>query len=981
MESYAGYRGTSPPSLLVSFNRDEVDVESGAFSKYQDPLDLKNTFLSWDYSFDSTNNGLGKLVMINPSVAIEDKLFSWYAALSPRSWTSQARALPIEELEAQVKEVADFYVRWGYQSIPNLGVHSASTGFADVNALSHIHKFRLLDMGYQISDKGDKIITLTLINLWELYYANPDFVEKERLFEFSLAGPGNKLKLPSVLMQEVLLQLLAAHDTYLGYSKWTDDQFEVLNADFADTVNAKLPSSSVRENLFLSTPGSPDEPHPRTYNVVLPSRDLEVSSYAERYGTKKALEKTSLITIGAARDYYHQFGLDINLVVDEDLDPASQAPSPNQGVGAPNQGTPNDPTTASVQAAENAVAAADGYTEEVTFLDPTRVDNNPSVVIMTGMPAPMAGYTLVHRDINGVAKTQLTSAQLKTILNDNKYFYAVNPAYHENNRVQDKPFPEAALYLAWSEAYPDPGTTTSVGNEMGLLSYPIDPNDTTDVVVISIKSALQALEARKQEKVDELNDLHKINSQVAQLPPSYAKQKALAAVPVKNHTLQFVSDNLMTDLSRMIERLNDKYFKGTSRYLQTGKLEFAHVPAKDRGSVEVAMGTLFEGSGPTVPDWEKDDGVLIITDSDAMSDIFKFSNSKGSIKSFPIQSKTNPQAISLATGFNNRKDNIITSLNWRLNQGSIFNEIRQTPVVVQKLYNVAKRFEDSDYQDVVIGTLGMQLHEGQVAPGAGSTATSTNSITSTGPYDTGLGISVQGIENQEDVVSKQAFPKEAVDKALAQSVTLTTFKKSAQDSGGNNPTAKAELVAQVAEDLSFILNNNLTNIFFPQVSPDTQDRILLRMTGENPNGEPNKLSSSTSYFQYVTKSPISVLQKTLEEVGTVLNDPVNAILLQAKIQSLNIFKKLITDINLEILGVPEMDIWTNEIQNRSVALWVHEPRDPGTYHWITGMYTISSFGHKIDINGYKTTLTLIPKLPNTKEEMQKYTILQVGGED
>ena len=80
-----------------------------------------------------------------------------------------------------------------------------------------------------------------------------------------------------------------------------------------------------------------------------------------------------------------------------------------------------------------------------------------------------------------------------------------------------------------------------------------------------------------------------------------------------------------------------------------------------------------------------------------------------------------------------------------------------------------------------------------------------------------------------------------------------------------------------------------------------------------------------------------------------------------------------------MLGVPEMDIWTNEIQNRAVALWVHEPRVPGTYHWLTGMYNIFDFRHKINAQGYVTTMTLIAKLPNTADEMAKYTYLQVGG--
>ena len=87
------------------------------------------------------------------------------------------------------------------------------------------------------------------------------------------------------------------------------------------------------------------------------------------------------------------------------------------------------------------------------------------------------------------------------------------------------------------------------------------------------------------------------------------------------------------------------------------------------------------------------------------------------------------------------------------------------------------------------------------------------------------------------------------------------------------------------------------------------------------------------------------------------------------------FQKLITNVKVTTLGIPEMDIFPHEVMNRSVALWVHEPRVPGTYHWITGMYNIVGMRHLINNQGYSTELRLIRKLPDTADEMISYTLL------
>jgi len=56
-------------------------------------------------------------------------------------------------------------------------------------------------------------------------------------------------------------------------------------------------------------------------------------------------------------------------------------------------------------------------------------------------------------------------------------------------------------------------------------------------------------------------------------------------------------------------------------------------------------------------------------------------------------------------------------------------------------------------------------------------------------------------------------------------------------------------------------------------------------------------------------------------------------------------------------------------------LWVHEPRVPGTYHWVTGMYNVIGVTHRIDETGYSTDLRLNRKIPDSADQMIKYTMM------
>ena len=965
MESYAGYRGTSPPNLFVAFDKAQLDMDAGIFTSYEDPLDLKNTFVSWEFGFDGGNKGLGKLTLINPGTQIEDKLFSWYAALSPRSWTARERGYTREELEEKTREVADFFVRWGYQSPANLAAGTVPTnavGAQDDGALSHIHKFRLLDMGYRISDRGDKIITLTLVNMWELYYNSTDFVQRERLFEVPLTEADGSMRSPSIILQEFLLQFMAAHEQYKGYSKWTDDQFEALDSDFGALLTAKdLASGVSRTHTGVSLPINADDKY---------IKYVKAKSLNNR-------DKKNWTAMDCIKEFFGQFGMVpsfMSVLKGSKNDVKEKVTAANQGVGAPNQGTAANPDPTSVQAAENKVAGASEFTEEVIVNQPTLLDNNPLAQMLTlpvpPAPYPMglplgAPYIMVFKDKHGIAKTQLTISQISVVEDTNKYFYACNPVF--KSQVQDKPWEEALMYLAWSEMWPAPNTSVTEDSDDGLMEYDLA---SAPLVKVALETSKQLILSRQQEATQELHDavaLEQAQTEVEETLGLLAQLPGVGAGAEETdghiHTIQYLSKNLKMDLDLLISHLNDKYFKGTSRYLQAGQLEFANVPNMNRPAVEEILGDGFKGMS-----WDDDNGILLLTDTNEMSNIFEFAMEPRGIKSFPIQSNTKPNTISLATGFNNRPDNIITSLNWSLNQGSMFLELRNTPMVVQKLYNVASRFEDPAYRDVVIGTLALNLHFESAKQG----------ILSNDGNGAG-GIAAPELQNQQDVVGAQVFPEAVIKSAQAQAVTMTSFDSDAQDGADVPEETKAALLESVREDLIFISRYDLMDIFFPKVSPDAQDSIRTRYTIVAPQGEDNvDKEKVVPYFRYVTKSPITILQQRLEAQGLEATTE-NSVLIQAKVQALNVFQKLITDIRLEILGVPEMDIWTNEIQNRSIALWVHEPRVPGTYHWLTGMYTIADFNHKIDSSGYKTTLTLMPKLPNTADEMAKYTFTQIGG--
>ena len=96
--SSPGYRNTAPVKLYMEFSRDPLDLlEDGILTGIQDPFELKDSFMSFDYALAGKGGaGVFNVKLINPSQAVEEKIFSWYCAINPRTWRASEEATPEE---------------------------------------------------------------------------------------------------------------------------------------------------------------------------------------------------------------------------------------------------------------------------------------------------------------------------------------------------------------------------------------------------------------------------------------------------------------------------------------------------------------------------------------------------------------------------------------------------------------------------------------------------------------------------------------------------------------------------------------------------------------------------------------------------------------------------------------------------------------------------------------------------------------------
>lgn len=1006
--SFGGYKGTAPPKLFISFDKEELSDANIGRGKYTDPLKLKEHFVSWDYSFgDITDTGKAKLVLINPATHIEELLFSWYSALSPNGvknngWAPINRALLTTKIEARSR----FYVRWGYYSPPNHGMITSETNALGLDtALSNLHRFALISMDYEISDNSDKIVTLHFVNTFEMTYGSEEFNQRERAFSVDMVDDKSKARLPSAVIQELLLTL-CANDDSIGFAGWSREQEDIVNSDF-QSIYAKMLTVEP-DNDFV---GPPELPPPVDIQPVIPHTVMDAwKSYPAMWDPKNPAA-APFIAINALRDFYQQLGLTTVMNTQSANPTAENAAyaSQNQGKGAPSQKSsvvvseevkqgrkdnPLNQNSAMTAALTEAMEAPSIETaDDILIIDPQRQDYMsipgvwppyPLVPVQGTPPMTMVMHQLLHQVKGGAGFiTAMTEEQLDRIL-EQGYFFAA-PIPFAKQVVKNKELAEQFLSMEnpmTRMAVPAPPTSEGeYGSKQWKFTGP------TDFVKILIEEKLMALKAKKEEKqkaLKEAADIKNAEAEVARnaevfYPDVDSGYNALNIMELGDanfrlelhptHKVSFLSQDLSLDLKTLVRKLNEKYFKSTPMYLQQVRLELNNVPVSKRPIIEKVLAP-WKDRGI---DWNSSKDVslqLCVPQSTLASLGAAF---KG-IKSFPIEAENFENGVSLATGFSKRGDNIITDLSWKEKSGIVFTTLRNSPLTIQKLYSVAKRFETGKYQDEVMSQLRLAF----------ASDSDTLKVVEANRGD-GIPTSL-GVERKVAMVGDLVFPKVVVDQALSQSVHYAAIGKDIETSEQLNQLNKKELEQLVANDLAYILQSNLLDAFFPALNKEDNGAVLMRWSSysDELHRDAAKNNKSVPLFRYVAKSPLAVLQKDVpvkvmpHGTSRKLSDLAVPILTQAKMQELNLLKKMVINLNITTLGIPEMDVVFNEITNRKVAVWVHEPRVPGTYHWISGVYAVLSAQHSISVNGYTTKFELFPSSYNDADNMAKFTFVKGG---
>ena len=493
------------------------------------------------------------------------------------------------------------------------------------------------------------------------------------------------------------------------------------------------------------------------------------------------------------------------------------------------------------------------------------------------------------------------------------------------------------------------------------------------------------------------NDLFRSNPYM--VPPQYRN----------NVKLLIRAGLLLETVNAVLKRLNDIYFKSADKYLQFLKIEVADIPIDKRDAFELALGVNISEEA-----WKDSEGFVILTTSDFIKKLFAIIDD-GRIVSFPAIDLYDEEAevsktIGLSIGYDNRDDGILKSLQWTYNIPHALYGLRQVPFSVSKIINVAKRWASLDsgssspngitWSDpsITVDPSNYKAGDGitpaliQVLGLALQLNTKSNwrsDSDSTSPSAAKLRASERGSHHMKDAslirtgpeatdtslkLGDRAFTDAAIQAALAQVVKMnrvdlsgmkfydaTTASELPQD-------LQNDLKDSMLEDLKYLHQEGLMEIFFPTLDPTDSAMIF-----QNYFVDGRLLNVKRPVFRKINKAPLSLFAK---DPGTI-DEALAKELIIAKTEWLNKIAKTVINAKSSLLGVPEMDIVGDEIFNRNIYIDVHEPRDPGTKHWLSGVYNVRDIVHKINPkDGYIQDMTLVRSNKDTAEYMEKLNLIR-----
>ena len=480
------------------------------------------------------------------------------------------------------------------------------------------------------------------------------------------------------------------------------------------------------------------------------------------------------------------------------------------------------------------------------------------------------------------------------------------------------------------------------------------------------------------------------------------------------------TDRILSDIQKMLSRLNKIYFKSADQYLQFCKIEMTEISDSDRDDFEILLGVNISDET-----WEDKEGFILLTTQAFVKKIYKLI-SPGAIRSFTGIDLTDTEfavekTIGLSLGYDSRSDGIVTNFQWRYPVPHLMYGIREIPTAVTKAINIGKRWSTqprfpagaspspslepgyrtsphapgTPYAGLVSQTIALAFvqnaehNKAFLANTQGlTTALTTPDALKVRQANKGVwtitGIDVTtvsaGTEDFRLITGDVVFTEAALLAALAQVQKMDRSDLDAlvipdvtHSSGASIRLTDAQkdiIKDALIEDLQFISSKDMMEAFFPALDPEQNEMVATEYWIDG-----QKLKLEVPTFRKIASTPLGHFAG---------GDPDNidgaaAAVIAGKMEWLNKFAKTIISAHASTLGIPEMDLLGSEIFVRNIFLDVHEPRAPGERHWLTGVYNPRDIVHKIDSKGgYTMDMGLVRSGKDTSRFIETLTLIRRG---
>jgi|14_taG_2_1085336.scaffolds.fasta_scaffold00178_13 hypothetical protein len=224
MTKTAAYNANEVAAVYMSLNRDDLlsTDEGGSrlssdttlrngFYGLSDPFNLRGMLESFEVDFSQSSGKQSyRIRILNPTSELEVLLLGFYDEVFPSTMSTFKQFKTAAEQEARMLDVVgdldkellandsppalpSIYLRFGYGT-------EADTG------LSRIHKAKIFDIKYYVSDKEDRVIELHAVDLFSYSKQNPDFNRRPYIARVPVSDEVDgqlSLRKPSEILTEI----------------------------------------------------------------------------------------------------------------------------------------------------------------------------------------------------------------------------------------------------------------------------------------------------------------------------------------------------------------------------------------------------------------------------------------------------------------------------------------------------------------------------------------------------------------------------------------------------------------------------------------------------------------------------------------------------------------------------------------------------------------------------------------------------------